>query len=632
MPDQFPDLENMNDAQLRAVAGQQAAPQDDMENMSNEQLKKIAQGSSTGNTGFGKNIAAGLAEGLAGTVNFFSDPVGDTIQSLENAGMQGYNLAAPYLGASKIPQGDMDAVKDNYGYVPLGTEALNYASKVAGVSPSDVIPGSPAERVAREAARGVLFGPEGVAGAVGAGEAANAFPQESDLASLLGGVAGGAGANMASRFAPSPTIPIEDAKLADLAINKYNIPVSVSQVSTSPVAKYAYSTTSHIPFSGAEDFNHAQREAWTRALGNTFGSSVSRITPDVLDEANTRIGGVFKDVAKRTNIPITDAFLDKLQNLSDVTKTSIGTGNESTIVDGLINNLLNNAIKNNDDAGGHVYQYMTKSNGPLAMATYNKSAPHVPFVNMIKDILDDHLEQNAAPEDIAALRTARQQWKHLKTVEPLTLRADVTGGASPSTGDISPAALRNAVKGQFYQNAARGRGGPLDDLARIGQRFLKEPPQSGTAPRQLMGEAIGALGGFAADALYDPEHFGAGKVASLAAIPIINRSVNASLRNQYLAKKAIQNSLNPSQPDALGLSVLKGLAGGLSGPQLNQTDGERIDRASGGKVEDDIEPLVQRLMDLADKAKKVTNNTTKPLLNLPDETVVKALAVAQKAI
>jgi len=70
----------------------------------------------------------------------------------------------------------------------------------------------------------------------------------------------------------------------------------------------------------------------------------------------------------------------------------------------------------------------------------------------------------------------------------------------------------------------------------------------------------------------------------------------------------------------------------LAGPMLSAQSQQRQQRASGGKVEDDIEPLVQRLMDLADKAKKVTNNTTKPLLNLPDETVVKALAVAQKAI
>jgi hypothetical protein len=56
-------------------------------------------------------------------------------------------------------------------------------------------------------------------------------------------------------------------------------------------------------------------------------------------------------------------------------------------------------------------------------------------------------------------------------------------------------------------------------------------------------------------------------------------------------------------------------------------------RASGGPVSKRThEQLVSRLMDLAEKAKKDVNKDTKPLLNAPDEAVVKALAVAQRAI
>jgi len=58
----------------------------------------------------------------------------------------------------------------------------------------------------------------------------------------------------------------------------------------------------------------------------------------------------------------------------------------------------------------------------------------------------------------------------------------------------------------------------------------------------------------------------------------------------------------------------------------------RIRRASGGKVGMDVKPLVDRLMSLADQAKKATDNNTKPLLNAPDETIVKALRVANQAI
>ena len=57
-----------------------------------------------------------------------------------------------------------------------------------------------------------------------------------------------------------------------------------------------------------------------------------------------------------------------------------------------------------------------------------------------------------------------------------------------------------------------------------------------------------------------------------------------------------------------------------------------IQRATGGRVGDHHERLVSRLMTLAERAKKDVNNTTEPLLNVPDATIVKALHVANQAI
>ena len=58
----------------------------------------------------------------------------------------------------------------------------------------------------------------------------------------------------------------------------------------------------------------------------------------------------------------------------------------------------------------------------------------------------------------------------------------------------------------------------------------------------------------------------------------------------------------------------------------------RVKRASGGKVSHDVAPLVSRLMGLAEQAKKATDNNTKPLLDAPDASIVKALRVANQAI
>ena len=58
----------------------------------------------------------------------------------------------------------------------------------------------------------------------------------------------------------------------------------------------------------------------------------------------------------------------------------------------------------------------------------------------------------------------------------------------------------------------------------------------------------------------------------------------------------------------------------------------RPGRAAGGQVGMTHEQLVNHLMTRAKQAKRATDNTTKPLLNAPDEAIVKALDVAQQAI
>lgn len=60
-------------------------------------------------------------------------------------------------------------------------------------------------------------------------------------------------------------------------------------------------------------------------------------------------------------------------------------------------------------------------------------------------------------------------------------------------------------------------------------------------------------------------------------------------------------------------------------------DTGRVQRASGGKV-DDIGPLVTRLIGMVKQAKRATDKGTSALLNVPDESIVKALDVAQQAI
>jgi hypothetical protein len=60
-------------------------------------------------------------------------------------------------------------------------------------------------------------------------------------------------------------------------------------------------------------------------------------------------------------------------------------------------------------------------------------------------------------------------------------------------------------------------------------------------------------------------------------------------------------------------------------------EGGRVERASGGKVEDG-EHLVDRLFDAVKAAKRAEKHTTKPMLKLPDNQVADALAIARRAL
>jgi hypothetical protein len=65
---------------------------------------------------------------------------------------------------------------------------------------------------------------------------------------------------------------------------------------------------------------------------------------------------------------------------------------------------------------------------------------------------------------------------------------------------------------------------------------------------------------------------------------------------------------------------------------ISHENGGTVGFARGGKVQSGHQHLVDRLFRLGEQAKKTEKAHTEPLLNLPDETVAKALDVAQRAI
>lgn len=359
-------------------------------------------------------------------------------------------------------------------------------------------------------------------------------------AGLLAGILPGGMARM-TMPAVGGSLDPQTAALAAKA-QAANIPLGLGQLSNSPFVKLVLSQVAKLPLSGAGDLREQQQGAFNNAVANTFGETAHKITPDVLSNAQSRIGGVFEKVANQTTIPVDNNMLGQFQNVLDAAKNTT-TADNLALLHNNVNGILETAANNNGALSGRQYLNLTDSNSPIAQLIKNPNTRGPALA--LKSTLDTALEQNAPANLVDELRTAKQQYGALQTVSPLTLRADSIGNALPSTGDISPAALLGA--------AAKGRPSvaynptPLVDLGRIGQRFLKEPGDSNTASREgvmhlvhsggaLIAGALGAGGG--AEALGPM-----GLLTPIAAVAA-GRLANGLLRNPTLARRAVQGSLN----------------------------------------------------------------------------------------
>lgn len=302
----------------------------------------------------------------------------------------------------------------------------------------------------------------------------------------------------------------ETAALAQRA-QQLGINLTAPQLSSARVPKLLDSVSAKVPFSGAGAAQRAQQAQFNRAVASTFGESTDKITPDVYAAAKQRIGQTFNDLTKRNSLKVSDQLLN---DLGTIQQEAVGSGDEGAA------KAVNNAIaklldkQENGTLPGRIYQTMDSEMG---RAMKSGGSPSY-YLGQVRDAIRNAMDQSIAPEDQAAWQTARAQYKALKTVRDLVSK-------DSGNGNISPASLMGRVTANNAgkEAMASGRGGDLGDLARIGQRFLKDPiPNSGT-PERLLG--YGALGG-------------AGILAPFKVIPLVAgaRGTQAVLQSPSVAR------------------------------------------------------------------------------------------------
>lgn len=288
----------------------------------------------------------------------------------------------------------------------------------------------------------------------------------------VGAVAGPAlelGGNAAGRFMGAAVAPAR-AQLASTLMNDFGIPLRAGQISTSPATRYL---DSELVKSGPYQASQAtQVSAFNKALAATIGEDAPGVTPEVMNNARSRIGAVFNDVASKTSIPMDDTFITKLGSVYDDASKVLGD-NELRPLYKQIEDIAGRADENGN-IPGDAYQAMTRKGSPLDVMSQGRD-PKAVYAGKLRDVLDDALEQNAAPEDLQRLQQARLQWKNMRTIQGLASKA------SPD-GEVSPALLLGAVRKSYADMPFTGAG-DIGTLAQGAQAFLKDMPDSGTASR-----------------------------------------------------------------------------------------------------------------------------------------------------
>jgi len=360
-------------------------------------------------------------------------------------------------GIVRSPEENAIAIRNRLQYQPVTATGRKILETVGEAAPVlDALPGMAGEL--SQLSRTVPTATRGVSDLGAAGTAKLTLAQMKDAVPSV-----------------VPKIDPATAGLARLAQEKYGIPLRPDQLYENKLSRMAGEASEKVPLSGAK--TDVRQEAFNKGVIRAIGGdeTATRLTPDVFDQAIRKSGQQIGNIAAKHPLPLdaklSGALESNIQNAIKYETSDVGRvvtnyieDLRSKAVDGVIPGeavrKLNTAITN---------RMRSTSDGDLRHALGN-----------LQEAIHDAVQVQLSGEDLATLRGARRQYASAKTVEPLV--------AKSSQGDISPAGLMGRVTSDNAGKSrmARGQGGDLGELARIGQRFLKEPASSGTAERGLV--------------------------------------------------------------------------------------------------------------------------------------------------
>lgn len=480
--------------------------------------------------------------------------------------------AAP--GALRFLLGDEGALGAAAERIP---QMLSPAKRFMLGEAGDLAPGAGgvALRTASRFARGAI---EGATGAAATKESDDAPLGEQMAGGAIGGGilrAGmpGLGAQLARL---GGTVSEGTRNLSALAIQKYGIPLRTTQILGVGSRDAAYRDSEMLgkDLTGYRANNEEQERAFTRAISRTFGSDSESLTPPVLLAARKNIGDGMNAVTSHLNVPDTTALAAQLDDMATRAQSTVGDNEAAPIA--RLAAQVKTAFKGGQ-LSGTAYQALTNKGGLLDDAIESGNPTIRQYALRMREAVDQAAEAALPPELQGEFSRLRGQYKNLMTIAPLVTKAN-------ADGHVSPALLRGRII-QSFKSAPFYGAGDLGELAQIGQTFMKEPPNSGTAKRlmiQMGGHgAVGAIPAAAIAFAHEPHAvIGGAAAAALGLAHQLATEMTSGFAGRSSRASGALAGLPPKSP---ALSNLLTLLANHTGHAQVQAGG-RAGQAAGGAI------------------------------------------------
>lgn len=340
----------------------------------------------------------------------------------------------------------------------------------AGLARNLATPGGAVDRIAR-----VLLQSPGlqvVSNAAGGGvEGVTDSPAAGFLTTL--GV--GAAPMLARALVPNVSrLTPENARL--LAVGqREGIPVSTGQATQNPSLQTAESVMRNLPLSGgmARRGDVNQQEQFARAVLERAGITGTSADPATLAAGQQALRGVRQRIIDPATVNLDPTFQAAAQGNTAPYMRMIDPLKRPVVEDYVT------SLAGRTTMPGPEYQAARTQLGHMVENTRNTDYNTSRALKSIRNALDEAFERSVSPADAAIIRENNSQYRNLKTIQS----AMENQQGARAGGAIPPGPLLNAVKASNKGNFATGAG-DLNDLARFGQVFVRDPvPNSGTPQR-----------------------------------------------------------------------------------------------------------------------------------------------------